>query len=420
MAAPEEDFIDTFYNSIGDLHSVRKSLNKEYAADLKKILQRAAKDISDHTGEFLHQLHEKKPDEDTLQKMISASPSSLSYVDEDDQLPIQSAMYDNNSLIYVSLLAKEGVKHKVGGEDGRGGLLVVDPFDTNGDTTLHLLVRLGSEDNPERDLYDKACVDIMKELNEANLLTKDDIEDHDLLYHTCRSQGIKQRFEFLHNWCPEGLTHHQYGDHPLIHAIIKNMPIELFATFLKASTKHHTDEAGLLFQTDSDGMTACQRAFDKYGKKETMQVIGNCFPFDNPQLPILHYVAKHAPKLLNYFSVRYTSASYLRDSDGRNLNQAMLASGNYTFEDNAMHFNLYLSDDQVREIDPATDLYPFMVAASSETARSDLSAVYVLLKRNPSLVRGGNLDNEDRHSNSRRKRKGMRRNSNCIKRNKRK
>ena len=129
-------------------------------------------------------------------------------------------------------------------------------------------------------------------------------------------------------------------------------------------------------------------------------------------------MAKHSPKLLNDFSVRYTSASYLRDSDGRNLNQAMLASGNYTFEDNAMHFNLCLSDDQVREIDPATDLYPFMVVALDET--SDLSAVYVLLKRNPSLVRGGNLDNEDRHSNSRRKRKGIKRNSNCIHSNKQK
>ena len=60
------------------------------------------------------------------------------------------------------------------------------------------------------------------------------------------------------------------------------------------------------------------------------------------------------------------------------------------FESNAMYSNHFLSDDQVREIDPATDLYPFMVAVLGET--SDLSAVYVLLRRNPSLVRGGNFD----------------------------
>jgi hypothetical protein len=51
--------------------------------------------------------------------------------------------------------------------------------------------------------------------------------------------------------------------------------------------------------------------------------------------------------------------------------------------DNAMFF-LEMSDEQVREIDPGSDLYPFMVAASGETC--DLSAVYSLLRRNPALA----------------------------------
>ena len=50
-----------------------------FKALLQLTLQRAAKDISKDTGKFLHQLQEKKPDEDTLQTMISASPSSLNY-----------------------------------------------------------------------------------------------------------------------------------------------------------------------------------------------------------------------------------------------------------------------------------------------------------------------------------------------------
>jgi hypothetical protein len=48
-------------------------------------------------------------------------------------------------------------------------------------------------------------------------------------------------------------------------------------------------------------------------------------------------------------------------------------------------FFLEMSDEQVREIDPGSDLYPFMVAASGQTC--DLSAVYALMKRNPSLAR---------------------------------
>ena len=392
MATPE-DFIDTFYDSICDLHSVRKSLDTEYSAGLIKILQRAAKDISKHTGKFLHQLQEKKPDEDTLQTMISASPSSLNYKNNKAQLPIQLAIYNHHTIPYIPLLAKEGVKHKVGGEGKRGGLLVIDPVNKDGFHTLQLLVNLKYNDNPLRDQYDKACLDAMKELTEANLLIKDDIKNHHLLYHACRSQG-STRFDFLCDWCPEGMKDYQYKNLPIIHALIKYGPIEAFAIFLKAATKHHEKEVGLLFQTDSDGITACERAFDEYGKKEIMQIIGNCISFDDPRIPILHHVVKHSPKLLNDFSIRYTSAAYLKDSDGCNLDQAMLASGNKTFENDGIYFLRALSDDQVREIDPATDLYPCMVAASGET--SDLSAVYVLLRRNPSLVRGDKIGRKRR------------------------
>ena len=110
--AASEDFINTFFLSIRDLHSVRNSLEEEYADELVEILQRAAKKISKHTGKFLHQLHEKKPDEDILKKMISASPSSLSYEEENDlgfdDLPIHTATYNIESIPYIPFLAKEG------------------------------------------------------------------------------------------------------------------------------------------------------------------------------------------------------------------------------------------------------------------------------------------------------------------------
>ena len=72
----------------------------------------------------------------------------------------QSALYGpHDGARYIPLLAKEGVKHKLGGEDGRGGLLVVNK---DGDITLHFLGRaLKSKDNSKRALYDKACVDVM-------------------------------------------------------------------------------------------------------------------------------------------------------------------------------------------------------------------------------------------------------------------
>ena len=77
----------------------------------------------------------------------------------------------------------------------------------------------------------------------------------------------------------------------------------------------------------------------------------------------------------------------------RVLYQADLASGGRTFDQDPMFF-LDLNDEQVRELDPETGLYPFMVSASDET--SDLSAVYRLLKRNPSLVNSGFAHNSNR------------------------
>jgi hypothetical protein len=114
-----------------------------------------------------------------------------------------------------------------------------------------------------------------------------------------------------------------------------------------------------------------------------MAFIGDLIPFDDPKLPILHHVAMHAPQYMDCFACRYPSASYFRDREGRTLNQATLTSGQKDFTNTPMFF-LQMSDEQVREIDPGSDLYPFMVAASGETC--DISAVYTLLRRNPSLA----------------------------------
>ena len=57
--------------------------------------------------------------------------------------------------------------------------------------------------------------------------------------------------------------------------------------FLRAATKYYELEVSLLFHTDNnDDITACERASEKFGKDSTMQLIGNCIPFENPQLPI--------------------------------------------------------------------------------------------------------------------------------------
>jgi hypothetical protein len=342
-------------------------------------------DLSKTTGEYLHKLEVKKPSDKTLKKMIDAVPSSLSYKNEKGQLPIQTAVWYESSIAYIPLLAIEGVRHNVGGGDKRGGLLAEYP--SPGNYRRNLLQGLVNTNtrvpsNPEPD--DIACLNVIKELKESNLFLKQDIQDYHLLTWSCHTAS-QLRFDYLAKMDPEGLKYHRYKGQPLINARIKWFPtIEPFQLFLATALKHHPDDIGLLFQTNNEGKTAFECALNKFGNDATFDAIEQCIPLDGAgQLPILHRVVVHAPQYSNEFGKRYPSAMFLRDNNGRVLYQYELASGSRTYDQDSMFF-LRMSDEQVREIDPGTYLYPFMVAASGET--SDLSAVNYLLRSHPSLV----------------------------------
>jgi len=372
MSVSTEDPFNNFIKTLSNFQCMKGDLDKRYYADLEEIVNKAMKQVSDRTGEYVHNLREHMPDEDTLQKIIDNVPSCLCYWTEYGYLPIQSAAQYKESVHFVPLLAKEGIKHKVGGDNGRGGLLV---------SYRHVLHQLVSNDGD--DTHDTVYLNAMMELRESNLLRKKDIKDYDLLYMAC-NPDLKSRFGFLADWCREGLKTHTHGGLPIIHGIIDDCNIKCFSVFLEASLKYYPNDLGVLFQKDSEGQTACARAFEEFGIDETLEAIGELIPFEDPKLPILHHVAKQAPQYMEAFACRYPSATYFRDCEGRTLQQATLASGHKkTFNNNALFF-LQMSDEQVREIDPGNDLYPFMVAASGQT--SDLSAVYNLLRRNPSLA----------------------------------
>jgi hypothetical protein len=72
-------------------------------------------------------------------------------------------------------------------------------------------------DNSEAD--DLLYLDVMKQLRESKLLLREDIRDYDILYWACDPYA-PMRFEYLIDWCPEGLKTHRHEGLPLIHAII--------------------------------------------------------------------------------------------------------------------------------------------------------------------------------------------------------
>lgn len=122
----------------------------------------------------------------------------------------------------------------------------------------------------------------------------------------------------------------------------------------------------LLFQKDHNGKTACEYyyAFERYGKEETFNMLGDLIPTDAPAFSILHHVAKHAPQYIDDFVIRYPSSMHTRDYFGRTVSQIkiqeVLASGTKTYENNSSFF-LRFSYEDSRTIDPKrSGLYTFM------------------------------------------------------------
>jgi hypothetical protein len=356
--------------------------DEAFFSEIKEFAAITNTRFTDAAGQALHRLHITKPSEDTVNQLIKGIPSSLFYRNHDGQLPVQSAVRRTHSVKYLPILAKEGIKHNVGGDGMRGGLLVLYP---NGagkiQNTLQVLASIKNRKDPN--FRDTFCLDAMKVLRNDDLLMKKDINDHRLLLYSCKPAS-KKRFEYIAEWDPDCLmTGTDSQDLPNMHDIImKGADLTSFTLYLRASLKHHAQLIGLIFQNDNDGNTAFERAIQMYDKEKTFKAIRECIP-SNTTLPILHHVIRYAPESFNDFSIRYPSTIHLRDNNGRSFTQALLTAGTKTIENDGFFF-LRLTDDEIAEIDPVTKQYPFLTAAT--VSNGDLSTTLFLLSKNPSLL----------------------------------
>ena len=250
---------------------------------------------------------------------------------------------------------------------------------------------------------------------------KKDIIAEDLVFHAACSD-CENTMNYLLEVEPNALnTNIRKGAHrglPISHAVIEECGSTVkFSRLAKVAMKHHQYDIGLIFQEDMDGLTAIERSIHTDWEVHTFDVLNeHLIQYIDPEVPILHHCAKDAPHLMDTFTKYYPSAIFLRDEHGRTLRQAELASGNKTFENNA-YFFANIDDADLRVADPKEDLYPFMMAASSmdtmsisadqtendddlndgtnsnvlvpQIPRCDLSAVYYLIRRDPSLAYGG-------------------------------
>ncbi|GFH61981.1 hypothetical protein CTEN210_18457 [Chaetoceros tenuissimus] len=331
-------------------------------------------------GRSIHTLGWKKhkPSIESVAKVVKKFPSTLSHRDGRGSIPIQKAAMTRDGYGYVPILAKEGVKHKVGGEDARGGLLMINPYENRGWNTLQWFVNIGDEEQ------DAKRVDVLKELRQSGLFLKKDIVEQKLLAFSCWKQ-YKMRFEYLINWDRDALieTRVRRGNRisPLIH-FLSLEPEESLLLTLKAGFKYHPQIGGLLFVNDEEGHLAFDVLCNVKGTATIMSLLYNILS-PKQDYPLLHYVFTKAPQHKELFMKYFPWATQLKDHDGRSLQQAVLAAGPNLMNDHDYLFAMF-TDNQIQERDPVTALYPFAAMAAGEHA--DLKKSFYLLRRHPSVL----------------------------------
>ncbi|GFH49887.1 hypothetical protein CTEN210_06362 [Chaetoceros tenuissimus] len=279
------------------------------------------------------------------------------------------------------------MKHKVGGGDARGGLLMIDPYDNREWNALQWLVTENG---------DLKKLNVLKELRRSGLLLKEDIREYNLLHYSCYDSIIW----YLIAWDPDALIETRIGDKPLIHYTANEKYLQLayhsLHLFLKAGFKYHPEIGGLLFVKDDSGIIVIDKICKEIGETKTMEILHDILSATR-DYPILHHVFIKAPKHKDLFAEKFPWAYHLKDHNGRTLHQALLAEGPEVMKDHRMLF-ASLTDNQIQTKDPVTTLYPFATMAVGEHV--DLDKCLYLLRRQPSV-----LERRSRTENNRRRNK---------------
>ena len=370
---------------VKSLYLLKEWKDEECRDTILKAIEECNEKLLDAFGESMHKLHKHEPSFEAVEKVAKKFPSTLSYIDENGRLPIQTALTKVDVVEYIPILAKEGMKQNVGGEDARGGLLSRHPDDIDNWNSLQCLSGCLPDDDENIEMLDMKSLNVFKELRRLGLLQKTDIREQQMLYCSCWN-GIKLRFEYLVRWDPDALIEPIYENKPLLHSISNSEHRSILA--LKAGFEYHPNMGGLLFIKDDERTTGLDYMFNELGVEEVMSLLHDILS-PNCDYPILHHVFIKAPQHINLFMRKFRWAYHLKDHNGRTLHQTILAAGPDIMNANDILLTT-LTDNQIQTKDPNTTLYPFAAMAVGEHA--DLESTFYLLRRQPSVM--------DRHSRS--------------------
>ncbi|GFH56804.1 hypothetical protein CTEN210_13280 [Chaetoceros tenuissimus] len=380
-AEKQEKLISRIKATIGTLQRDKLWNDDKFFDEVKDLLTKgelSEERISRVVADALFNLKISQPEVEDVKKLVQAFPDSLKCKNDQDRLPIEQLTFyseqDNAKSVkfgtkYITPLALEGLKHNIGGENMRGGLL----RESDGKNTLQRLSKCCS---------DFRYLEPLKDLRRHKLLLKKDIVDFSLLYYSCIGKNSLKRFQcFIKDYT--ALIKTTYEGVPLLNAVIQLNDEESSKRSFKRCIKYSLPYyKHLLFLKDNEDRTALEQAITKFGETGTMNILREIFTKESAY-PILHQVIVHQPKYYNLFLQWFPYMYHLRDENGRTQTQVMF-SMNRTFLQENPSFWINQSTDQLEEKDPKTTLRPFASVAYGMLGNLNLS--YQILRKHPSVI----------------------------------
>ncbi len=327
-------------------------------------------------AEYMHAEMYDHSEVQTVERIIEENPYYLTAKNGDGDLPIHSATSDSSSFpTLIPLLAKAGIQHGVGGESGRGGLLVEN---SDGGNPLVWMALHGHLDG-------------MKALLNAEppLLIKSDVAEYALLHEATQGNNLDM-MKMMIEIDPAALYQmEQHGRLP-IHYVNS---LDAFSLLLKSAIDYdpkHTSVGGL-FVRDEDGDMPINQFIEQEGKEDTITCIEQALSAYN-DIPILHKAILHTPKYVHDIITAFPDSCFLRDENGRLPIHVALETGmKWSLELTAiMNGNL----EHLGEVDPVTQLCLGALAAIKPTC--GLRTINYLMLKHPKNVRfaASSSDNE--------------------------
>jgi hypothetical protein len=170
--------------------------------------------------------------------------------------PIQCMGYCHfKAVSFIRILAELAIELGLFEEQERGGLLCQA---NNGENLLHYLM-LTDDKNKRHEAFDDKCLQVLIQLRQMGLLTKEDIQMYSMLKRLINpSVFVAKRFRFLVEWDPTSLPQTmEDGFFSFDYASMDAPTIEGFRMVFEYLIRYYPSKKGinLIFQKDNYGLT---------------------------------------------------------------------------------------------------------------------------------------------------------------------